>query len=263
MAVFLVATRVAPCWVGDNLDLGLHRAARKHFPSNERSWGSEGVGKPTTLSSQPLCSQDWGTSGFLLGAVPFFSSSVLSLLKKRMGWVLQLGLARDPFLYTLFVVETNLAICRSFLGRDSEYFNNLVLEDQGHYYFLVRRASRRPFSQIALFPGVWPSTLQRREKSQVVPRQGTVASFLEDPTDLEFHIKWLFCQDMGLTLDTVIDRKDVCRCRASSAVTQELELFVSVQSTEHLLESVAFAVRYYLFVKYLLLIAQVVLKVGM
>lgn len=191
------------------------------------------------------------------------TSSICAFLKQRLNWVFQLGLARDPFLYTLFVVEANLAVCRSFLSRNKTYFESLIVEDQGHYLFLARRASQRPFSQFAFFPGVWPAPLQKREKHPVSSRRGRVASFLEDPSDLEFGIKWLFHQDMELTLDTVIDREDVCRCRASSAVNQELELFVSVQATEHLLESLAFAVRYYLFIKYLLAIAQVMLKAGM
>lgn len=186
-----------------------------------------------------------------------------ALLKQRLSWVFQLGIARDPWLYTLLVVEANLAVCRSFLSRNRTYFNSLVVEDQGHYFFLARRASQRPFSQLVFFPGVWPAPLQKRKKPPVSSRRGRVDSFLEDPSDLEFAIKWLFNQNMELTLDTVIDREEVCGFRGSSVVNQELELFVSVEATEHLLESLAFALRSYLFVKYLLAITRGLLKAGL
>lgn len=255
VVLLIGAVKVASGWANHSWDLGVYPKPSKHFLSNETSWKDEG-------GSQPLDPQSWDRSVSLLATIPFLSTSVLSLLKKGMGWLLQFGVGRDPLLYTLLLVETNLAVCRSFLSRNRDYFNNLILEDQGQYHFLLRQASRRPFSRLVLLPGVWPSALQKGEKKQVERKRGTVNSFLENQTDLEFHIKWLFCQDIGLTLDTVIDREDVCGLRASSVVNQELELYVSVQSTEHLLESMAFGVRYCLFAKYLVIVAQGLLKIG-
>lgn len=198
----------------------------------------------------------------VLGAVPFLSGSVLAAFKQRLSLIIQFVLAQDPFLYLLLVVETNLAVGRNFLQQHDEYFRTILYQDPSHYYYWLEKGSRHPFYHIALLPGVLPWALQGKGKGkdgQVVRKRGTVASFLNDSIDLEFHIKWRPYQDMGIPLDTVINREDFCHCQASSAIKQELEFFASVQSTEHFLDSVSFVLRYYLFVKYLFLLVLVVL----
>ena len=49
----------------------------------------------------------------------------------------------------------------------------------------------------------------------------------------------------------MITRDHICRCDLPSTVGRDLELFASVESTEHLLETVIFGLRYSLLVGYL------------
>lgn len=204
------------------------------------------------------------SSVLLLGAVPFLYDCVLAALEGLGGiiqFVLAQGPAQDPLLYLLLVVETNLAVVRNFLQQHDEYFRTILYQNSSHYEYWLARGTLHPFSQIVLLPGVLPWAPQEKgREEQVVRKRGTVSSFLNDSTDLEFFIKWRPYQGMGIPLDTVVNREDFCHCHASSAIKQELEFFASVRSTERFLDSTSFVLRYCLFVKYLFLLVQVVLK---
>ena len=239
------------------------------------------IGKADSLRFEPLSIEDRSKRSLLLFASSLFvSNPVLNIIKQKLGWLLELGLARDPFLYLLLVTEVNLATCRHFLRSNEEYLQSILPEDRGHYYFWLRKGFYNPFGQLVFFPGVCPAALfSRRNKrtkdtlskgSMIIPGQqrvgeeilrkmATVSSFLEDKEDLEFHIKWLYCEDMELSLDSVISRDDICKCRTSYTVQQDLEFFASVESTKHILETITFGLRYYLFVGYSIGVARVIL----
>ena len=195
----------------------------------------------------------------MLWTVPVLPKVVLIFLIQALSGLIQFVFAQDPLLYLLLVVETTFAVGRNFLEQHDEYLGTILSQDPSHYDYWLDKGARRAWSQLAFLPGVLPWAPQEKAKEeQVVGKRGTIYSFIKDPADWEFRIKWRPYRAMSIPLDTIINREDICRCYASSVIKQELEFFASVQSTQRLLFSVRFVLRYYFLVKCIVLIVHVV-----